>query len=307
MGPTLRASCDSCNLAKVKCTKQSPQCQRCKKHNIECIYGISLRAGKRSSQIALPKKVVNRTLPPPLPLPLPTNWNMDFAATPNACSPLELDLCPPIFEYDTHFPLDGYQGIGYLDDIFHPVPDLAFSNAGMHSHPASTRTNVSTTSDPSPIMSPSMMFSPPEMLSPSHVHSIPTSLFSSCNCFRSTILTLSTLQQLEESAHTSLDSILGHNKEATALCSSTLHCGCASDSAMTLLVAALLAKIIRLYQRSGQVWESLYDYKSFNGLKRATSGYIQGQYNVNDENEERRKTQIVRTELQKVASSSRNR
>ena len=45
-GPKLRNSCDACNLAKVKCSKARPSCARCQSHEVECVYGISMRSGK---------------------------------------------------------------------------------------------------------------------------------------------------------------------------------------------------------------------------------------------------------------------
>ena len=48
-GQKLRLSCDECNKAKVKCAKEKPTCSRCKIQKIQCIYGISLRAGKRAA------------------------------------------------------------------------------------------------------------------------------------------------------------------------------------------------------------------------------------------------------------------
>ena len=247
MGPTLRASCDACNQAKVKCTKTNPHCARCKKHNIDCIYGISLRAGKRASQTTIPKKVES-------PPPLPTDWNMDLSTSTAPYSPLDMDICPSMFEYDLPFPLDsGYPNNGgYFsqDDTFPPLPDLSFSDT-KNVHPASITTNNSTT-NPSPVMSDSALsMGPNQFIRNTHAqHSvIPNALFASCSCFRTTILTLSTLQQLSESSHTSFDVALVHNKEAVALCMSTLKCQCSSDSTIVLLVASLLAKIINIYQR----------------------------------------------------------
>ena len=48
-GPKLRLSCDECNKAKVKCAKEKPTCSRCKAQKIQCVYGVSLRAGKRAA------------------------------------------------------------------------------------------------------------------------------------------------------------------------------------------------------------------------------------------------------------------
>ena len=48
-GQKLRLSCDECNKAKVRCAKEKPTCSRCKIQNVQCVYGISLRAGKRAA------------------------------------------------------------------------------------------------------------------------------------------------------------------------------------------------------------------------------------------------------------------
>ncbi|KAK4452396.1 hypothetical protein QBC34DRAFT_34517 [Podospora aff. communis PSN243] len=45
----LRASCDGCFLAKVKCSKARPICSRCLACGIECRYSPSSRAGKPKS------------------------------------------------------------------------------------------------------------------------------------------------------------------------------------------------------------------------------------------------------------------
>ncbi|KAK7541549.1 hypothetical protein IWX49DRAFT_179656 [Phyllosticta citricarpa] len=47
ISPQLRSSCDSCNSAKVKCTKSRPQCERCVARGTECVYSVSLRSVKR--------------------------------------------------------------------------------------------------------------------------------------------------------------------------------------------------------------------------------------------------------------------
>lgn len=47
--PRLRASCDGCFLAKVKCSKARPICSRCLACGIDCRYSPSSRAGKPKS------------------------------------------------------------------------------------------------------------------------------------------------------------------------------------------------------------------------------------------------------------------
>lgn len=44
--PKLRASCDTCFLAKVRCSKARPMCSRCLAFGAECKYSPSSRAGK---------------------------------------------------------------------------------------------------------------------------------------------------------------------------------------------------------------------------------------------------------------------
>ncbi|KAG9248817.1 hypothetical protein BJ878DRAFT_288653 [Calycina marina] len=304
MGPTLRASCDNCNGAKVKCTKQQPQCQRCKKNNIDCIYGISLRAGKRASQQPqLPKKVET-------PPPLPTDWNMDLTATASYSS-LDMDVCPSIFEYDMPFPLEGYQSnvfpkedIYSGDDIFLPMADLTYPE---HIHKASTATNTST-SHTSPAMSDSLFLSlSTGMARPSHTQQTPNSLFTSCSsCFRGTVLTLSTLQQLSDSTHISFDVALVHNKEAVALCLATLKCSCAADSTVVLLVASLLAKIIHIYERPCGAWKAVEHPNMSHDSKAVTARLTLGAYNVDEGDEEKLKAEIVKMELRKVDTGERH-
>jgi hypothetical protein len=48
--PKLRASCDACSSAKVRCTQSKPSCARCSRHDVPCVYGISRRSGKRSAE-----------------------------------------------------------------------------------------------------------------------------------------------------------------------------------------------------------------------------------------------------------------
>ena len=50
--PRLRASCDGCFLAKVKCSKARPICSRCLTCGIECRYSSSSRAGKPKADIS---------------------------------------------------------------------------------------------------------------------------------------------------------------------------------------------------------------------------------------------------------------
>ena len=47
----LRASCDSCNESKVRCSQAKPICARCEKQGITCVYGLSRRSHKNAPRI----------------------------------------------------------------------------------------------------------------------------------------------------------------------------------------------------------------------------------------------------------------
>ncbi|CAG8979844.1 hypothetical protein HYALB_00002616 [Hymenoscyphus albidus] len=49
--PKLRASCDGCFLAKVKCSKERPICSRCLTTGAECGYSPSCRTGKSKAVV----------------------------------------------------------------------------------------------------------------------------------------------------------------------------------------------------------------------------------------------------------------
>ncbi|RYP28645.1 hypothetical protein DL767_007127 [Monosporascus sp. MG133] len=50
----LRASCNSCNESKVRCSQQKPTCARCEHNNTKCIYGLSRRTHKGAPPISVP-------------------------------------------------------------------------------------------------------------------------------------------------------------------------------------------------------------------------------------------------------------
>lgn len=76
--PRLRASCDGCFLAKVKCSKARPICSRCLTCGIECRYSPSSRAGKpkasESAKNQQQQATANLNAPPPV-----TNEDMVYA------------------------------------------------------------------------------------------------------------------------------------------------------------------------------------------------------------------------------------
>ena len=47
----LRASCDTCNESKVRCSHAKPRCARCERLRITCVYGLSRRSHKTAPRV----------------------------------------------------------------------------------------------------------------------------------------------------------------------------------------------------------------------------------------------------------------
>ncbi|PVI04612.1 hypothetical protein DM02DRAFT_518479, partial [Periconia macrospinosa] len=44
--PKLRSTCDACISAKIRCSRDMPQCFRCQIYKINCVYSLSRRMGR---------------------------------------------------------------------------------------------------------------------------------------------------------------------------------------------------------------------------------------------------------------------
>ncbi|KAI0196978.1 hypothetical protein F4808DRAFT_439049 [Astrocystis sublimbata] len=58
-GARLRASCDGCFLAKVKCTKDRPMCRRCRQIGLECNYSPTSRARKQTQRLDIKQSSIS--------------------------------------------------------------------------------------------------------------------------------------------------------------------------------------------------------------------------------------------------------
>jgi len=57
----LRASCDPCNEAKVRCSQTKPSCARCEKNDIPCVYGLSRRSHRNAPRVGTSWDAANPT------------------------------------------------------------------------------------------------------------------------------------------------------------------------------------------------------------------------------------------------------
>ena len=46
-----RVSCDGCNESKVRCSQTKPQCRRCARQGISCVYGLSRRSHRTAPRV----------------------------------------------------------------------------------------------------------------------------------------------------------------------------------------------------------------------------------------------------------------
>ncbi|SLM34373.1 Zn(2)-C6 fungal-type DNA-binding domain [Lasallia pustulata] len=131
----LRASCDACNQAKVKCTKDRPFCTRCATHGIYCVYSVSLRAGKRRAGPKSPTAVT--------PVTASQDQVMtDISPRQLHFDPLTFSPSPPAIDLNQHHRgNDMYHGLLNLEggnfdngDHLHDFLDCSSSPTFSHSH-----------------------------------------------------------------------------------------------------------------------------------------------------------------------------
>ena len=297
MAPKLRASCDTCNQAKVKCTKTRPTCSRCQKYGEECVYSISLRAGKRPAYRTMAENGRNLSMNS-------STEALDEWATHSRTPSLNMafdDGTLPFFNYGAISPVDTltstsptsihqpqqqespeqfkhqvHQQISDMSAMTFPTSSSPFTQPAMNDFPLET---------PYPVM-------PTPTQTPFNGASTP------CQCFKSIMLTLQTLQNLSESPFTAFDLALACNKEAMTLCTNALqsNCACSTDINYIMMLVLLVSKVILVYQMCCSTW-------SFNPSAEQESSSLRvtlGVYQMDKEDEGRFKVEIVRTELLKV-------
>ena len=301
MAPKLRASCDTCNQAKVKCTKTRPTCSRCQKYGEECVYSVSLRAGKRPAYRTVAEN--NKNLSMNSSADSLHEWNT-HSRSPSLTIPFD-DQPYPFFSYDTISPVDTlastsptsnhtsqqhqqqspqemkrqmHQQLSEMSGMAFSAASSPYSNTPMNDFPLDT--------------------SYPMMPTPSRTpfSGSPTP----CQCFKSIILTLQTLQNLCESPYTAFDLALACNKEAMTLCTNALqsNCTCFSEINSVMMLVLLMSKVVTVYQLCCSTW-------CFNPSAEPESSPLRvtlGVYQMDKEDEGRFKVEIVRTELLKVQS-----
>jgi hypothetical protein len=271
--PKLRASCDECGSAKLKCDRNQPNCGRCISLCLKCVYGVSQKAGK-------PRRALqDASCPPSTPksnpfgpntngppgstadstaigssLPRPPNWKTDSCASYMAID----DLC----SWHTKDPF--HLGNGAGSSVFDSLLDSASL------FPMTDRTP-----DLGSYSSPDWNTAIPQ----SHVHSRAdhTSVgerpadSSEHNCFREAFAILGSLSSQtpvvsqpfpsamsmpsststpESTTRLPLDHVLGLSREAIRRLGPLLVCSCARSPHLALLYASIISQILIWYHQA---------------------------------------------------------
>ena len=211
----LRNSCDACNTAKVKCSKERPTCRRCERRDVNCVYSVSLRPSKRpqldpavmtglstSTDAAFDFNAHMQLGLPELDDYFSTNVLADFAPL----SPTQTQLLPH-------------------QQQLAPEPQTTPRQQQQHQHQHQQR---------------SIPPMPPMPLTPP-----------ACTCQQMILAKLSALSPAATRTHVlPFDRALSENRSIVALCSSTLECTPCTrgDDVMLLLtLTALLAHVLGVF------------------------------------------------------------
>ncbi|KAL6704003.1 hypothetical protein ACN47E_008854 [Coniothyrium glycines] len=121
----MRASCDACSRAKVKCDKVRPTCHRCGNMGICCNYSPSMRLGKPRKNrtpdgtiIRDPSPVISCGMMASGPEMIPRATTNTAESSPEPTDPFFFGPATPEFQFqDTYMPttFDGSQSPGYSD------------------------------------------------------------------------------------------------------------------------------------------------------------------------------------------------
>ncbi|KAL5375980.1 hypothetical protein DPSP01_010844 [Paraphaeosphaeria sporulosa] len=245
----LRNSCDACNTAKVKCSKERPCCRRCNRKELFCVYSVSLRCSKRpvdnrSTSTTKKPSGVNTT-----PNPRPTNHintESSISRLPPLSTGLEggLDatidsaISTSLYDFDSLSALSDVNfDLDNLDDYFSTDAYLPPTNFSAYAN-----TTAST---------------PPAPHKP-----LPRPASQACGCQQHILSKLSELSLSSSSSGSApmpFDRALSENRIILALCTTTLSCRtCTSVAPSIPSSPTLLLTLSALLSHVLQVFESLF-------------------------------------------------
>ncbi|KAF6228776.1 hypothetical protein HO173_011623 [Letharia columbiana] len=285
--PKYRASCDSCNEAKVRCSQTRPSCARCLKgQNRRCVYGVSKRSGKHSGEGSTKADGggKNATVARPPATPTSTTGIETPSSSSSTIDPREfLQLFPPssadssdllngqqlqkdwTFDNNLFMPnqsatsqgspanYDHYQFMfgrdeGHMSSVQHHGPGL-FDNASDAELGSCSRDDSIAEQPPSYTQSNTQCVS----CSTSNLQNDSSSMVDTCRCNEIIITQLSLLPVLLlDNECSTFDVELVQFQKAIKLCTGVLACTCpGKDYTSILTISMLIARIISFFERNG--------------------------------------------------------
>ncbi|KAH6716495.1 hypothetical protein BKA61DRAFT_721151 [Leptodontidium sp. MPI-SDFR-AT-0119] len=284
----LRASCDTCFLAKVKCSKAGPICSRCLACGADCKYSPSSRAGKSksdgshrrrsSAEVSVPEDSNAAQYPTP---------SMSIDVAHSSSSGMEADWSSTLGSPDesmnqhamssTTIPAigddEGPEVESTSPHLFDPA--LSWTNSprtDMTSQYFSNIHHQRSHSSVDPTVQPSLAswYEQPGYFTSTSGRDAGHNVYMSnytpkstmCNCFSACLAALQALHESDAITATSpLDVILTINKRAVETCSTMLNCLiCTSKSGSslgTMLLGTILGRIISIYQDASKNYFAL--------------------------------------------------
>lgn len=323
--PKLRASCDGCYHAKLKCSKERPVCPRCRNLGLVCHYSPSQRMGKprknlshhQQSTISLvssPDSQMSSTIPPQSTWPHPASTETLYMS-PN-----------PTVTSATLQTLNTFSLNSTQSNAMDSGPDILEDNI------------LNWQQDESFMAFAESMISPfsgsipdsDQTLTPAQEQTYLSSPGAKdCGCYHSILHALSSMQiAAMDPQHGSLDNVLNDSKAMVATGEAMLNCTCSEDSTLIMMLSGLIAKHLAFFcqdtvettpspilspksmspTRSRSKSSSsdspqsndanLYSTPSFFPNSRITIG----KYTIDGEDEERLRTEIILMELSKLSN-----
>jgi len=252
--PRLRASCDGCFLAKVKCSKTKPICSRCLACRIKCIYSPQSRDGKSNesthySNLSVPRKEGRS--------PTPDDKNAILLTQPASIPEIrKLESgWRTLSSMNSDMSRNHSMSSGFvLPEVEkRPNPWMAggLYNYGSAQIPALT--SMPPNYFPSPSATPESQASSPHWLSLRAA----AGSYSSCSCFIICLQSIQALHNASSVVSPPLDLVLSLSRNAVEGAAAMLACPrCMSQSGIptaTMLLATIIGQVKSFYKKATQL------------------------------------------------------
>ncbi|KAL3448053.1 hypothetical protein BJX65DRAFT_307338 [Aspergillus insuetus] len=263
----LRASCDNCHQAKVKCVATAAGCQRCVALNTLCVHSPPGRSGRapaanrehiptpprsspsqpQSDHASMMDFTADSVTMEPVDSMLSDWFNMSAAAT-ASMSPLYSGSGGQavLLDSSVNHSISSTFSMGTPTPTPAPISDFAPGDLSTHPQLQNPSSSFSTEHPPASLLATQpqqqahLLFTSPPKTHP------PSNGSGTCNCFQTIVRALEKIQTANMRL-LSMDVALSQNKESLIHICNALKCDSPHDSTTRLLMLVLLRKNLNLY------------------------------------------------------------